>query len=349
MCEEDVDDDGDLIRRWVMRPDADRRQMEAYVRTTVAERCTARGITPLHPDIVTLSVRCAEEGGGAETGIPALLSQFSGVLDRAADFKRQAPRAALQKLVNQVRTGKDGSGLTQLLTQLKEVRGSCNETRTRLRACREAAQGAIVGTIVWEVERAFGSETDIARLNTRLPEICEQISTRLIAEHLVEPLNRIFIEWDRSVLSLSATAQASPMLQIEDIYETVTVHNKATGRAVGSGLGGLASLALPYVVVLTGPVGIAIGVAAAMAAATAGGMAGAAMAGTTTHKFKVGTNIEKVKTGVITYLQHVTAERVMRACDALDTSLLGAIDLRLTAMDAAFARFETTLTQEVLA
>ena len=355
MCEEDVDDDGNLIRHWVMRPNAERRQMETYVQNSFAERCAVRGITPLHPEIVTLSVKCAEEGDCEETGIPDLFSQISGVLDQAATLKRQAPSAALQSLINQVRTGGGGAGLTQLRRHLESARKDCVATRKRFHACRDAAQGVIRGAIVPEVERALRGKTDIAHLNTHLPAICDEISSRLIQAHLVGPLNQVFANWDRSVLSMPGTAVGTELPRFEDIEETVKVSNKRTGGAVGGSLGGLLVTAVvttievtATIAIMTTPVGLAIVIAAGLAATAVGSAAGAAMAGSTSHKFKVGTNIETVKTEVIGYLQRAVAESVSRTCDILDSSLIGVIDHRLAVMETAFARFETTLTQEVL-
>ena len=349
MCEEDVGENGDLIRHWVMRPNADRRVMESYVRKGFAERCATQGITPLCPEIVTLSVKCAEEGGGEETGVPALFSQISGVLDQAATLKRQAPRAVLQSLVNQVRNGEIG-GLTQLRVHLAAARNDCALTRERLYACRDSAQGIIRGMIVPEIEGALRGKTDIEYLNTHLSTICDEISSRLIQVHLVEPLNQIFADWDRSVLSMPGTAVGTELPRFEDIEETYGVSNKPTRRALGGRLGGL--LFAVVVAVMAPHLGLIVRagliVVGGPLATAAGSEAGEAMAGFTVHRFKVGTNIESVKTEVIDYLQRAVADRVGRNCDILDSSLIGVIDWRLAVMEAAFARFETTLTQEVL-
>lgn len=328
--EEDIDESGNLIRLIVPKSDTVRAEQRTWVESQIAgagldDLVRDRAYVFVSTCLAREALKSGDEAVFESSGMADLYRCLSGVLTRdALELKKAGPRRRFNRLVEEILHGPSATAEKAGYASLDAIRKCFTEVQVSVRKAKadlRALGERIACQTIIRSRPKIESLLHAASRNTGMPRSGNDGLGADIETVVRDELQAVFanevtrVLKDMDVSMSHALGAAGLELNVPDIerkYETIRVTHsivgKTAGGIVGSVVGGMIGGAL------FGPIGAAIG-------GTLGGAvgcgAGEKMAGSSTIRVDVGTNVEEVKAVVSTRLEAALPECVSGALKTL--------------------------------
>ncbi len=292
--DEDLDENGDIVSHWVMKPLAVRQEQKRYVEAEF-DKLPEEHKQLLMTEVMPISVECARANENSpQTFIDSGMSHFLGKMCEIAkgdsvDLKKKTPLNNLKNFGQQMLQSQ-----SELAKQLTRIGDSLKEALQEINTAE--------GYVTAEVKRAMSVEIGIAldehrgdstaiqkRLNAKLQE--------LVVQHSGEELAKVFKKMDESVVNALVLPDVN-LPGFQDVYKEVSVSDSGKKRAIGGGLAATAAgvaIANFWNPAGWGAAAVAAAAAATMIAGAVGSKVGESFASDETHQVRIGDNIETVE------------------------------------------------------
>ena len=346
------DDEGNKVRKRVMKTPKDRQDQTDYVRQEILAKADMATRQLLDADVMTISVTFAQENGSDpamlnESGISGLFEKLTALTQaKGINLKKEAPLNNLRTFVDMVLDGE--LSVTSLRADLKMLEDSVTRQRTSL----SRKQQAVTGRVMLDLDLAIEQEVMRHRVNRDVKALslaCSKIVQDIVICHTNEVLAEVLQDTQTSINEAVKFNEFKELPEFCDLTENITLSNKGKGGAAGAAAGGL--LLGGIAAFLTGGASLLVSAAAATAAAAAGSWAGSkagsALSGDTVITVRVGDNIRDVIAQTNRAASDIAQAAILKTFQKLDQDYLFPLENSSRNIVLALEGFEMTLKNEV--
>lgn len=343
--EMDEDEEGNIVRRRVMKSDKDRQDQVNYVQAELDRICAQHGIALADAKVMTVSVSVAEEQEHdpaelARSGMPGLLERLADLTrSQGVEFKRNAPLNNLRSFVDEVLTG--SMSLEALAVDIETLHTQIAAQRERLARMQKQVTAFIRRDLEPEIRTAI-ERLGPAPTKAALTEACRTVTEEVTRRHLLEAVTEVFQGVDDAVGAAARLGEFGDLPEFEEIRQEIAVSNEAKTRAIGKTAGRLIGLIANFVP----PLRIVSSVAPQIAG-WLGEKLGGALSTQSNLIVTIGNNLQQITMAAIDAANAAADKAVAQAIQRLDDDVLQPVERHAATILAAKDRLASTLKKEV--